>query len=100
MVLHHLLLHPHFFYTYSYHWVILRQFLISYFICKYFSVYPWVGKISWRRKWQPTLVLLPGKFHGGRSLVGYSLWDSKELDVTERLHLTIHCFIHKYYKLQ
>ena len=35
---------------------------------------PWVGKISWRRKWQPTPVLLPGKFHGWRSLVGYSPW--------------------------
>ena len=34
---------------------------------------PWVGKILWRRKWQPTPVLLPGKFHG-RSLVGHSPW--------------------------
>ena len=33
---------------------------------------PWVGKISWRRKWQPTPVFLPGKVHGQRSLVGYS----------------------------
>ena len=32
----------------------------------------WVGKIPWRRKWQPTPVLLPRKFHGWRSLVGYS----------------------------
>ena len=32
----------------------------------------WVGKIPWRRKWQPTLVFLPGKSHGQRSLVGYS----------------------------
>ena len=32
---------------------------------------PWVGKISWRRKWQPTPVFLPGKSHGWRSLVGY-----------------------------
>ena len=30
------------------------------------------SKIPWRRKWQPTPVLLPGKFHGRRSLVGYS----------------------------
>ena len=37
---------------------------------------PWVGKIPWRRKWQPTPVFLPGKFHGQRSLVGYSLWGS------------------------
>ena len=33
---------------------------------------PWVGKIPWRRKWQPTLVFLPGKSHGWRSLVGYT----------------------------
>ena len=38
------------------------------------------------RKWQPTPVLLPGKFHGRRSLVGYSLWGRKELDTTEQLH--------------
>ena len=44
---------------------------------------PWVGKIPWRRKWQPTLVLLPGESHGGRSLVGYSPWGRKELDTTE-----------------
>ena len=30
------------------------------------------GKISWNRKWQPTQVFLPGKFHGQRSLAGYS----------------------------
>ena len=38
---------------------------------------PWVGKISWRRKWQPTPVFLPGKSHGWRSLVGYSTWGRK-----------------------
>ena len=37
----------------------------------------------WRRKWQSTPVLLPGKSHGQRSLVGYSLWDRKESDTTE-----------------
>ena len=47
---------------------------------------PWVGKIPWRRKWQPTPVLLPGKSHGWRSLVGYSPWSRKESDATERLH--------------
>ena len=35
---------------------------------------PWVRKIPWRRKWQPTPVLLPGESHGQWSLVGYSLW--------------------------
>ena len=52
-------------------------------LCKYY----------WRRKWQPTPVLLPGKSHGQRSLVGYSPWGCKELDMTERLHFT------KYYPL-
>ena len=47
---------------------------------------PWVGKIPWKRKWHPTPVLLPGEFHGGRSLVGYSPWGCKESDTTERLH--------------
>ena len=37
----------------------------------------WVGKIPWRRKRQPSPVLLPGKSHGLRSLVGYSQWGSK-----------------------
>ena len=40
----------------------------------------------WRRKWQPTPVLLPGKSHGWRSLVGYSPWGREESDTTERLH--------------
>ena len=38
---------------------------------------PWVGKIPWRRKWQPTPVFLLGEFHGQRSLVGYSIWVTK-----------------------
>ena len=36
-----------------------------------------------RRKWQPTSMLLPGDFHGQRSLEGYSPWGHKELDTTE-----------------
>ena len=44
---------------------------------------PWVGKIPWRWKWQPTPVFLPRKFHGQRSLVGYSPWGCKKLDLTE-----------------
>src|SRR5574341_982028 len=39
-----------------------------------------------RRQWQPTPVLLPGKSHGRRSLVGCSPWGRKELDMTEQLH--------------
>ena len=41
---------------------------------------PWVRKIPWRRKWQSTPVLLPGKSHGQRSLVDYRPWDRKESD--------------------
>ena len=33
---------------------------------------PWAGKVSWRRKWQPTPVFVPGEFHGQGSLEGYS----------------------------
>ena len=44
---------------------------------------PWVGKIPWRRKWQPTAVSLPGKSHGQRSLVGCSPRGLKELGTTE-----------------
>ena len=51
-------------------------------------VWSWVGKIPGRRKWQPTLVLLPGKSQGRRSLVGHSPWGCKELDTTEWLHFT------------
>jgi len=39
-----------------------------------------------RRQWQPTPVLLPGKSHGRRSLVGCSPWGFEEWDMTERLH--------------
>ena len=45
---------------------------------------PWVGKIPWRRKWQRAPVLLPGKSHGQRSLVGYSPKGHKEWDMTEQ----------------
>ena len=47
---------------------------------------PWVGRIPWKKKWQPTPVLLPAESHGRRSLVGYSPWDHKESDRTEQLH--------------
>ena len=44
---------------------------------------PWVKKIPWSWKQQPTPVFLPGKFHGQRSLAGYSPWShQKELDTT------------------
>ena len=51
--------------------------------CKSCEFDPCVGKISWRRKWQPIPAFLPGKSHGQRSLPGYSPWGHKELDVTK-----------------
>ena len=40
--------------------------------CKKCRFNTWVGKVPWRRAWQPTPVFLPGDSHGQRSLVGYS----------------------------
>ena len=46
---------------------------------------PWVGRILWRRAWQPTPVFLPGESHGRRNLAGYSPWGHKELDTMKQL---------------
>ena len=53
---------------------------------------PWVGKICWSRKWQPTPVFLPGKCHGQRSLAGYSSWGCKDSDMIEHTHA--HTYTH------
>ena len=47
--------------------------------------HPWVGKIPWRRTWQPTPVFLPGESQGQRSLASYSPWGHKESNVTKWL---------------
>ena len=44
---------------------------------------PELGRFPWRRKWQPTLVFLPRKFHEQRNLAGYSPWGHTESDTTE-----------------
>ena len=75
--------------------------------CRRHQINPCVKKIPWSRKRQPTLVFLPGKFHGQRSLAGYSPWGCKESDTSEyartrtklqpppflrkRLHHHLHC---------
>ena len=46
-------------------------------------VLSWVGKIPWRREWQPSPVFVPGESHGWRSLVGHSPRGHKESDTTE-----------------
>ena len=66
-------------------------------LCRLLGLDPWVRKIPWRRKWQPTPVLLPGKFQVQRSLAGYSPWDLKGSDTTEELNThvcTIPCLFY------
>ena len=53
---------------------------------------PWVRKISWSKKWQPTPVFLPEKFHGKRSLGEYSPWGSRESNMTEYVHKCTHIY--------
>ena len=53
--------------------------------CKRHWFDPWVGRIPWRGKWQPTPVFLPRESHGQRSQVGYSSWSCKESDTIEQL---------------
>ena len=47
--------------------------------CRRFGFNPWIGKIPWSRKWQPTPIFLPGESHGERSLADYSPWDHKRV---------------------
>ena len=57
--------------------------------CRRYRFDPCVLKIPWRRKWQPTLVSLPGKSHGQGSLAGYSVWGRKRVRhdlATKRQH--------------
>ena len=63
--------------------VIIREFCILSFNNIRMFTYPWVRKIPRRRKWQSTPVLLPGKSHGQRSLVGYGPWGRKESPTPE-----------------
>ena len=65
---------------------------------------PWVSKVWWKRKWQFTLVFLPGKSHGQRSLENYSPQGHKQSDTAERLsthtHTHTHTHISKFYEKQ
>ena len=63
-------------------------------LCRRLEFNPWVGKIPWRRKWQPVPVSLPGKPLGQRSLAGYSPWGCKESEMTDPSKNTVfpaHC---------
>ena len=65
--------------------------------CKRCEFDLWVGKIPWRRAWQPTPVFLPGESHKQRSLVGYRPWGHKELDMIEEVTHT--CAIRDQYMI-
>ena len=58
---------------------------------------PWIGKVPWRREWQPTLVFLPGKSHGQRKLVIYRPWGCKRAghNWVTKTTTTTYKFIHK-----
>ena len=66
--------------------------------CKRPRFSPWVRKIPWRRKWQPTPVFLPGEFYGQRSLAGYSPWGRKRVgrELAPEQQMTHHwsCFFY------
>ena len=56
--------------------------------CRRHDFNPWVEKVPWRKKWQPTPVFLPEKSHGQRSLMDYSLWGCEHSDlVTKQWHV-------------
>ena len=62
--------------------------------CRRRGFHPWIGKILWRSKWQPTPVFLPGKSHGQRSLAGYSPWGHKRVRhnlMTNQQQQMLHC---------
>jgi len=61
--------------------------------CRRYGFDPWVGKILWRRQWQLTPVFLLGKFHGQRSLVGYSPRGHKDSDMAEYTHMHSHPYM-------
>ena len=54
--------------------------------CSFFYIFKTLSTYQWKRQWHPTPVLLPGKSHGWRSLVGYSPQTREESDMTEQLH--------------
>ena len=72
----------------KYNFVGLPQWLAAKDAMQGAQFYLWVEKIPWRRKWQPTPVFLPGKYHGQRSLVGYSPQGYKQEDATEHETIT------------
>ena len=57
--------------------------------CRRCGFNPWVGKISWRKKWQPTPIFLLGKSHGQRSLACYTPWGHKRIVLSHKTEWNI-----------
>ena len=55
---------------------------------------PWVGKIPWGRKWQPTPVFFLGKSRGQKSLTGYIPWFRQKLDMTDHARACVCVYVH------
>ena len=62
--------------------------------CKRCGFNPWVGKIPWRKAWQPIPAFLPGESHGQRSLVGYSPWGLKDRWLSTAWDSIFHSSVH------
>ena len=73
----------YFYFKWTQNWLGLNYFTFT--LCASASLWS-ISKISRRRQWQPTPVLLPGESHGRRSLVGCGPWGCEESDTTEQLH--------------
>ena len=68
-------------YSLQYSWAsLVAQLVKNHLQCRSSGFDPWVGKIPWRRTWQPPPVFLPGESPGRRSLAGCSPWGCKEPD--------------------
>ena len=63
-------------------------------ICRRHGFDPWVGKIPWSKKWQPTSLFLPEKPREQRSLMGHRPQGRKESDMPQRAHTYIHTHTH------
>ena len=71
-------------------WLSGKKFTCHCRRCRRRGFNPWVRKIPWKRKRQPTPIFLPGKSHGQRSLMGYSPWNPKESYTTEQLSMHVY----------
>ena len=84
----------HFFLTLIFHWAPRwhsgKEFTYQFKRHRRRGFNPWARKIPWRGKWQPTPVFSSEKFHGQKSLVGYSPWGHKESGTTENTHTHTH----------